>query len=212
MAVDPAVQRSAMSAEALLRSAGPGILRTPRSLSCSQGSSRRSVRSWSSREPSLRSRVSAVWLAAPDETDVVARLLVQFRDHLGHSSPSEDSFRASVTQLIERTDSEFWLGAPADGIPAQGICQLRFRHCVWTAAEDCWLEDLFVNPEARRSGLGRALVQQALDRARERGCRRVELDTDEHNDRAIRLYESLGFSATSKGTSPSVFLGARLDG
>jgi ribosomal protein S18 acetylase RimI-like enzyme len=156
--------------------------------------------------------VSAVWLAAPDETDAVARLLVEFRDHLGHTSPSEDSLRASVKLLIGRTDSEFWLGAPADGTPARGICQLRFRHCVWTAAEDCWLEDLFVSPEARRSGVGRALVQRALDRARERGCRRVELDTNEHNDRAIRLYESLGFSATSKGTSPSLLLGARLYG
>ena len=154
--------------------------------------------------------MSAVWLAAPDETDVVARLLVQFRDHLGHSSPSEDSFRASVTQLIERTDSEFWLGAPADGIPAQGICQLRFRHCVWTAAEDCWLEDLFVRGSERGTGLGRALVMAAFDRARERGCARIELDTEEANHAAVALYASLGFSDTSKGESRGLFMGAKL--
>jgi ribosomal protein S18 acetylase RimI-like enzyme len=69
-----------------------------------------------------------------------------------------------------------------------------------------------VRREARRSGLGRALVTAALERARQRGCRRVELDTNEDNGSAIGLYESLGFSATSKGPSRSLFLGLRLGG
>jgi ribosomal protein S18 acetylase RimI-like enzyme len=55
------------------------------------------------------------------------------------------------------------------------------------------------------------LLQRVLERARDRGCRRVELDTNEGNDGAIALYESLGFSATSKGSSRSLFLGVRLD-
>jgi ribosomal protein S18 acetylase RimI-like enzyme len=154
--------------------------------------------------------VSAVWLADPGEAATVAGLLVRFRDHHGRSSPSEDSFLASVGQLIGRSDTEFWLAAADHDTPATGICQLRFRHSVWTAAEDCWLEDLYVAPEARRLGLGRALVQRTLDRARERGCRRVELDTNEDNHDAIRLYRSLGFSDTAKGASPSLFFGARV--
>jgi ribosomal protein S18 acetylase RimI-like enzyme len=47
--------------------------------------------------------------------------------------------------------------------------------------------------EARRSGLGRALVEGAIARARERGCRRMELDTNEDNAAARALYEGLGF-------------------
>jgi GNAT superfamily N-acetyltransferase len=154
--------------------------------------------------------MSVVWLATSDEAEAVARLLVEFRDHNGHSSPSDDSFRASVKRLIGRTDTEFWLGAADAGLPAQGVCQLRFRHSVWTGAEDCWLEDLFVRDGARRAGIGRALVRRSLDRARERGSRRVELDTNEDNTNAVSLYESLGFSSTSKGTSRSLFLGVRL--
>jgi ribosomal protein S18 acetylase RimI-like enzyme len=69
-----------------------------------------------------------------------------------------------------------------------------------------------VRRAARRSGLGRALVNAALHRARQRGCRRVELDTNEDNESAIGLYESLGFSVTSKGPGRSLFLGLRLDG
>src|ERR1035441_3581306 len=78
------------------------------------------------------------------------------------------------------------------------------------AAEDCWLDDLYVAPQARRLGLGRALVQRTLARARERGCHRVELDTNEDNHSAIRLYRSLGFSDTAKGASRSLFFGARV--
>jgi ribosomal protein S18 acetylase RimI-like enzyme len=154
--------------------------------------------------------VSSVWLADPGEAAAVAGLLVKFRDHQARSSPSEDSFLASVQRLIERADTEFWLAAEDDHAPAAGICQLRYRHSVWTAAEDCWLEDLYVAPEARRLGLGRALVQRALDRARERGCHRVELDTNEDNHDAIGLYRSLGFSDTAKGASRSLFFGARV--
>jgi GNAT superfamily N-acetyltransferase len=155
--------------------------------------------------------MSVVWLGGPDEAETVAQLLVEFRDHLGHSWPSRDSFLASVKRLIERPDTEFWIAALDDEATPVGICQLRFRHCVWTAAEDCWLEDLFVRREARRRGIAKALLQRVLERARERGCRRVELDTNEDNDGAIALYESLGFSATSKGSSRSLFLGVHLD-
>jgi len=155
--------------------------------------------------------VSTVWQAGPQDAHAVAGLLGEFRDHLGHSSPSDDSLHQSVRWLISRADSEFWLAAPNSHPRAAAVCQLRFRHSVWTAAEDCWLEDLFVCPGARRRGLARALVVRTLERARERGCRRVELDTNEDNLGAIRLYESLGFSSTSKGTSRSLFLGTRLD-
>jgi GNAT superfamily N-acetyltransferase len=155
--------------------------------------------------------VSAVWLAGREDAETVAQLLASFRDHLGRSWPTDDLMLASVGQLLGRLDTEFWLAAPDDSAAAMGVCQLRFRPSVWTAAEDCWLEDLFVRPEARRGGLGRALVVRSLGRARERGCRRVELDTNEDNHGAISLYESVGFSTTSKGASRSLFLAVRLD-
>jgi len=79
-----------------------------------------------------------------------------------------------------------------------GVCQLRYRHSFWTSTPDCWLEDLYVEDAARGHGVGRALVVAAVERARARGARRIELDTNEDNAPAIALYESLGFSARSK--------------
>jgi ribosomal protein S18 acetylase RimI-like enzyme len=155
--------------------------------------------------------MSPVWRAEPDEAETVARLLVQFRDHLGHSWPSENSFLASVERLIERPDTEFLLAAPDEDAPPAGVCQLRFRQSVWTASEDCWLEDLFVCDDARRRSLGTQLVELAMQRARERGCRRIELDTNETNAAALALYEGLGFSTASKGLAGrDVFLGRPL--
>ena len=153
-----------------------------------------------------------VWRADFDEAEPVARLLVAFRDHNGKDWPSANAFLASVEKLIERTDTEFLLAAPDQDSPAAGVCQLRFRWSVWTASEDCWLEDLFVLDEARGQGLGGALVQAGLERARERGCRRIELDTNEENP-ALQLYQRLGFSPRSKGSGDSrdLFLGQRLD-
>jgi len=151
-----------------------------------------------------------VWRAKPEETDEVAALLSEFRDHMGHDSPADESIRASLGTLIGREDTEYWLAASDDGARAAGVCQLRFRHSVWTGVDDCWLEDLFVRASARGTGLGRALVVAAKDRARERGCARIELDTEEGNRAAVALYESLGFSAASKGDSRGLFMGARI--
>ena len=139
-----------------------------------------------------------VWPAQPHEATAVARLMVAFRDHLGDTEPTDDEMRAGVERLLGDPDTEFLLAAPdGDGAPAAGVAQLRFRYGVWRAGGDCLLEDLYVDQAARGAGLGRALVAATLDRARARGCRRVELDTNERNDAALRLYGSFGFSATT---------------
>ena len=77
-------------------------------------------------------------------------------------------------------------------------------------AEDCWLEDLFVREEARRFGLGRALVDAAVERARERGCKRIELDVNEDNTAARALYEACGFLTEPKPPGKTLFIGRPL--
>ena len=140
-----------------------------------------------------------IWLAEPGEAGTVARLLTAFRDWMGRDSPSDDVLLASVERLIGQPSVEYLLGAPDDSSAAAGVAQLRYRFGVWWAAEDCWLEDLFVSEEARGSGLGRALTLAAFDRARAHGCRRVELDVNTENPPALKLYESLGFTTGKLG-------------
>ncbi len=136
----------------------------------------------------------AARLAEAADAEVVARLMSEFRDWLGDAVPDDRSFRASAERLLGDADTEFLLC----GDPPDGVCQVRYRHSIWTATDDCCLEDLFVRDRARGRGLGRALVAAALERARARGCARVKLDTGERNAPAHAHYETHGYRATPR--------------
>jgi ribosomal protein S18 acetylase RimI-like enzyme len=123
-----------------------------------------------------------------DEREVSA-LIAAFRDSYDESEPSDEQISRGVSKLIHQADTEFLLA----GRPAVGVAQLRYRLAIWTGTEDAWLEDVFVIAEARGSGVGRALVVECVERARSRGCKRIQLDTSEGNKIARSLYESLGF-------------------
>ena len=135
------------------------------------------------------------WKAGPHEAEIVARLLVAFRDHLGVDWPSDNAFLAGVDRLIEDPNTAYLLAAPDADSPPQAVAQVRFRYGIWWAAQDCLLEDLFVREEARGTGLGRALLDATIELARERGARRVELDANDQNDAAQALYRSVGFDS-----------------
>ena len=148
-----------------------------------------------------------VWRAEVHEAEAVGELLVAFRNHLGLDWPSDNAFLAGVDRLIEDPHTVFLLAAPDPDSPPMGVAQVRFRYGIWWAANDCLLEDLFVLDSARGAGLGRALVDGVTELAVERGCRRIELDTNETNETAIALYESCGFSAQdSRFGARNIFL------
>ena len=155
-----------------------------------------------------------VWQAAPQDAAHVSDLLISFRDWAGSSSPPDDSFRRSVAHLLQEPATVFLLGAVGAGATPAGVCQLRYRHSVWTGTDDCWLEDLYVRDGQRGSGLGRELVLAACEHARGRGCRRIELDVNDENHPAVGLYRSLGFSPHSKRVgseaSRDLFMGMKL--
>jgi len=156
------------------------------------------------------SAVPRVWRADLHDAETVAELLVEFRDHIGRDWPSDNAFHFGVERVLERGEAEFLLAAP-DGGEAAAVCQLRFGFNLWRAGSECVLEDLYVRPGARRAGLGAALVQAALDRASERGCRWIELDTYEDNEPAIALYERFGFRFGRSGGKRDVVLARSLD-
>ncbi|WP_433368285.1 N-acetyltransferase family protein [Actinoplanes sp. CA-142083] len=79
-------------------------------------------------------------------------------------------------------------------------CQLTFtpglsRGGSWRMT----VEAVRVSAERRGGGIGRKLMAYAMDRARERNCRIVQLTTDKRRTEAHRFYESLGFTASHEG-------------
>jgi ribosomal protein S18 acetylase RimI-like enzyme len=141
------------------------------------------------------SLTSVVRVATEEDAAVVARLMIGFRDWQGRDEPSDASIQSSVRRLIADPNTTYLLAGGEDPV---GVLQLRFRHSVWTGTDDAHLEDLFVEERARGTGMGRALVEAALERARERGCARMELDANEANVPAVALYRSIGFESWSE--------------
>ena len=143
-----------------------------------------------------------VWKATPEDAHHVVRLMLAFRDWYGKpTTPAvEARFADTIRELIVRNDAEYLLACSSPPTP-DAVIQVRYRLSVWTGSEDCWIEDVYVEEAARGKGLGRALVVEALQRARERGCGRAELDVDVVNAPARALYASLGFRDKSEGGS-----------
>jgi GNAT superfamily N-acetyltransferase len=81
-----------------------------------------------------------------------------------------------------------------------GFCQLLvFRHLQARGGLCAELESVHVQAEHRGTGIGRALVRGAVDRARDLGCYRVQLTSNRRREEAHRFYESLGFEPTHVG-------------
>ena len=66
-------------------------------------------------------------------------------------------------------------------------------------AERAQIESARVASSERGQGLGRVLIEWAIERARTRGCALVQLTTDKSRPDALRFYESLGFVASHEG-------------
>ncbi len=67
---------------------------------------------------------------------------------------------------------------------------IRHRTC-WTAADTCYLQDLFVKPGLRAQGIGRKLIGHVYDAASRMGCSRVYWLTHESNTDAMKLYDQV---------------------
>jgi ribosomal protein S18 acetylase RimI-like enzyme len=133
-------------------------------------------------------------MARVADLESLVRLATALRDHLGQSTPSAADFRTSIGALLQDAGTEFFLAWDAQQ-GALGYVQARYRYSAWTSALEAELEDVFVVPEARRRGVGLRLVEFALARAIERGCRSMGLNTNERNEGALALYRKCGFVA-----------------
>ncbi|MDP3749558.1 MAG: GNAT family N-acetyltransferase [Phenylobacterium sp.] len=82
------------------------------------------------------------------------------------------------------------LAVGADDLPV-GLVHLILHGSTWSAAPHCYLSDLFVPPELRGKGVGRALIAYAYDWARGRACSCVHWLTHQDNGAARALYDQV---------------------
>lgn len=68
---------------------------------------------------------------------------------------------------------------------------IHHSHCsTWVMGDDVYLEDLFVAPEARGKGVGRALIEDLIGLGRKAGWHRIYWHTDRGNAAARKLYDT----------------------
>ena len=72
-----------------------------------------------------------------------------------------------------------------------GFTHCLFRPSTWTETDYCYLEDLFVDPNIRGKGVGRALMNKVFELAKEKKSKRVYWTTQEFNQTARVLYDSI---------------------
>jgi len=89
--------------------------------------------------------------------------------------------------------------AERDGVPL-GMALFFHNFSTWTGWKGLYLEDLYVTPEARGSGVGGALLKHLAGVALDRGCTRFEWSVLDWNERAIEFYRSVGAVAMDEWT------------
>src|ERR687887_16164 len=129
--------------------------------------------------------------ATHDDVPVILQLI---RD-LATYERAPDEVVASEEQLVdvlfgERPVAEVLLAF--EGESAVGFAVFFFNFFTRLGPPGLYLEDLFVKPETRGKGYGRALLVELAKIARDRGCGRMEWAVLDWNEPAIKFYRALG--------------------
>ncbi len=96
----------------------------------------------------------------------------------------------SWSRIMDKQEKMYALLAERDGA-AIGLANYLFHRSFWEAADKCYLNDLFVRPDARGSGAGRALIEAVSAAASAANCSQLWWFTAESNTVARRLYDTL---------------------
>ena len=130
------------------------------------------------------------------DAESIGRLLHEFNSEFDEPTPGADRLAVRVGQLLAEGEIVVLLAGPGP----DGLAALRFRPSIWSQALECYLAELYVVPARRGQGLGRALMEAAIELAREQGADYMDLGTGEDDVAARALYESLGFD--NRGGKP----------
>ncbi len=130
------------------------------------------------------------------DLDAIARLFNLYRMFYG--KPSDPALAHDFIHARMTRGESVILLAQLDGATV-GFTQLYPAFSSVSAARTWILNDLLVQPDARRHGVARALLAAAADFARADGALRLELETDHDNTTAQALYRAMGWD-TYDGT------------
>jgi GNAT superfamily N-acetyltransferase len=138
----------------------------------------------------------------PARADDVPIILQLIRD-LATYERAPDEVTATEKVLVEvlfgeRAAAEVLLAF--EGESAVGFAVYFYNFSTWLGRPGLYLEDLFVKPDRRGKGYGRALLVELAKIARDRGCGRMEWAVLNWNEPAIKFYRALGAKPMNEWT------------
>lgn len=115
-----------------------------------------------------------------------------WRDYLDFYKTSlpQQTYDTTWARLHDPQEPMWLLGATVDD-RLLGIVHYLYHRSCWTAGDYCYLQDLFVAQDARKLGLGRALIEAVYREAKAAGASRVHWLTHETNATARALYDTI---------------------
>jgi GNAT superfamily N-acetyltransferase len=133
---------------------------------------------------------------APDQYDALGEITVAaYRGLPGR--PTSDRYAVTLRDVAARArQAEVLVAVADDGALLGGVTYVGDAASEWAefdAADEACFRMLAVSDEARGQGVGAALVEACVDRARRDGKARISLLTTDNMQAAHRLYERLGF-------------------
>lgn len=155
-----------------------------------------SVFPWAYRHPprpaaKLEQTPIEIGLAGIDDLQELAALFDQYRQFYDQPANAKLA-RRFMRQNMEQQRSSVYIARDEAGTML-GFVQLYPGWCSVAAAPVCILYDLFVHPDGRQGGVGRALMQRAEVHARKTKACRIDLETAKDNLVGQSLYEDLGY-------------------
>jgi GNAT superfamily N-acetyltransferase len=123
--------------------------------------------------------------ARRDDFEQVTRLLELLGRPQVPAAVEEDCRAVYEAQIVDPTAHHI---VAEDTAGIIGFASLHFRSRLNQPTEEAWIPDLIVAEEARRQGVGRALLEEAERRARERGCHGMTLESGYRRAEAHHMY------------------------
>ncbi|HUE25369.1 MAG TPA: GNAT family N-acetyltransferase [Solirubrobacteraceae bacterium] len=143
--------------------------------------------------------------ARPADVELIFSLIVGLAEYERAPDQVTGTPQLLAQALFGPRPSAEALVAEVDGEDV-GFALFHGSFSTWECRPGIWLEDLYVPPEHRRAGVGRALLAQVAAIAVERGCARLEWAALDWNTPALEFYRGLG------ATRLEEWLMHRLDG
>jgi len=132
-----------------------------------------------------------IFRAGRDNVDQLAVLFDLYRQFYEQDADLE-ACRRFIGDRIGNKESVVLVAESQEG-RLLGFTQVYHSFCSVAMDRIIYLYDLYVHPDARGTGLGRALMNAATDYARSQGASRLQLETAHSNIIGQNLYESLGY-------------------